>query len=253
MRIIVFDTETIGLVKCFAYNIGYVIYDTEEKVILDSQDFIIEQIWHNTPLFETAYYAEKRPLYVSAMKGKKAKMIKFGYACRKMAKAIADFEVTCGYAFNSPFDEKVFQFNCDWYKVSNPLDTIPVYDIRGIVHNTIAFTKEYQDFCDKYSLYTENGNYSTTAESVYKYLFTPDFEEAHTALADSEIEAEILNTLINNFGLEYDKEYKTSKSIPKNGKTLTVFDKNLQCEIFDYDYTNIRIIKDSDGTTVRLN
>lgn len=251
MRIIVFDTETIGLQKCFAYNIGYVIYDTDTAEVLEKADIIVEQIWHNLPLFETAYYADKRPLYVSAMKGKRAKLMKFGHACRKMAKAIADYEVSCGYAYNSSFDEKVFDFNCDWYKVSNPLDTIPVYDIRGLVHNSIAFTPEYKAFCDEKELYTETGNYSTTAEAVYRYLFNPDFAEEHTALADSIIEMEILNRLVTE-GLEYGKPYKTYNSIPKTGKSLTIIDSNLQTDIFSYDYNHIRIKKDSYGTTITL-
>ena len=54
MKIVVFDTETIGLNKPWAYNIGYVIYDTETGEILEEKDFVVEQIWHNEPLFETA-------------------------------------------------------------------------------------------------------------------------------------------------------------------------------------------------------
>ena len=71
MNIVVFDTETIGLNKPWVYNIGYVIYDTETGEILVAKDFVVEQIWHIEPLFETAYYADKRPLYVSRMRGKK--------------------------------------------------------------------------------------------------------------------------------------------------------------------------------------
>ena len=252
MRIIVFDTETIGLTKCYTYNVGYVIYDTETAEVLDKQDFIIEQVWHNLPLFQTAYYADKRPLYISAMKGKRAKMIKFGYAMRKISKAIHDFDVECGYAFNSPFDEKVFDFNCDWYKVANPLDEIPILDIRGVVHKSIAFTEGFQTFCDNYGYYTEGGNYSTTAETVYRYLFNNDFVEAHTALADSEIEMEILVKLITDYDLAFGKEYKTYNSIPKRGKSLTIIDKELQTEVYTREYTKIRIKKDSDGVTIHI-
>ncbi len=250
MNVIVFDTETVGLEKCFTYNIGYVIFDTDTNEILTRHDFVIEQIWTNRALFETAYYAEKRPLYVSAMKGKRAKMIKFGHACRKMASDIKNFEVTCGYAYNSKFDEKVFAFNCDWYKVANPLDVIPVYDIRGLVHNKIAFTEEYQTFCDEHELYTDTGNYSTTAESVYKYITKDkEFIEAHTALADSIIEAEILQDMVKR-GCEYDKEYKTYNSIPKNGKELCVMvDEDI---VFEQEYKRILVRKNSNGTRIIL-
>lgn len=253
MRIIVFDTETIALEKCFTYNVGYIVYDTDTAEILEKQDFIIEQIWHNIELFQTAYYADKRPLYVSAMKGKRARMLKFGHAMRKISKAIQDYEISCGYAYNSPFDEKVFAFNCDWYKVANPLDMIPIYDIRGLVHNKIAFTQDFKDFCDSHEYYTESGNYSTTAETLYRYLYKDTaFEEAHTALADSEIELEILLECLNR-GCELNKIYEPYRSVPrKANKGLLIIDKNLQSEIFSYDYTKSRISKRSDGITITL-
>ena len=72
----VFDTETTSLEKPFCYNIGYVI--ANENEILVKKSFVVEQIWHNLPLFNTAYYAEKRPLYVSAMKARKTVLDKFG-------------------------------------------------------------------------------------------------------------------------------------------------------------------------------
>ena len=53
MNIVVFDTETTNLEKPFCYNIGYAVYNTETQECLLAKDFIVEQIWHNKPLFET--------------------------------------------------------------------------------------------------------------------------------------------------------------------------------------------------------
>ena len=79
MNIVIFDTETAGSINNpFAYNIGYTIYNTDKHETLVSKDFVVEQVWHNTPLFSSAYYADKRPLYVSRMRGRKTKMSKFG-------------------------------------------------------------------------------------------------------------------------------------------------------------------------------
>ena len=61
MKICVFDTETTNLEKPFCYNVGFLIYDTDEQKILEKKEFVIEQVWHNIPLFSTAYYADKRP------------------------------------------------------------------------------------------------------------------------------------------------------------------------------------------------
>ena len=84
MNIMVFDTETVSVNKPFCYNIGYVIYNTDTDEMLAQKDFVVEQIWHNMPLFSTAYYADKRPIYVNRMRAKKTKMNKFGYICKEM-------------------------------------------------------------------------------------------------------------------------------------------------------------------------
>lgn len=215
MNICVFDTETTSLEKPFCYNVGYVIVDTDTREILTKKDYIVEQAWHNLPLFSSAYYAEKRSWYVSAMRGKRAVLDKWGYIMRNMARDLREYNVECGYAYNSPFDDKVFTFNCDWYKTNNPLDTIPVYDIRGMVHGIIAHDDNFFQYCEKYERFTEKGHYSTTAETIYGYTQNcPGFEEAHTALADSEIECAIL-LWAHDMGANYATEYPIFRSIPR--------------------------------------
>ena len=215
MKIMIFDTETTSLEKPFCYNIGYVIADTETEEILVKRDFVVEQVWHNPMLFTTAYYADKREIYVASMRKRTTKMDKFGYICQQMIRDIKNYEVVCAYAYNSPFDEKVFNFNCDWFKCNNPFDNIPIIDIRGYAHNFICNTTEFKNFCETYERFTDSGNYSTTAETVYQYI-TEDYNfiEEHTALADSEIESEILFCAIWQ-GAEFNTEYPVMRSVKR--------------------------------------
>jgi hypothetical protein len=125
-------------------------------------------------------------------------MDKFGYICAQMRRDFKTFGVEVAYAFNSSFDERVFSFNCDWYKCINPFDEVPIYDIRAFAVNTIGATQEYKTFCEEHNLFTDNGNYQSTAESFFKYLFDTDFVEEHTALADAVAEYEILKYLEEN-------------------------------------------------------
>ena len=140
MNIIVFDTETVNLEKPFCYNIGYAIYNTDSREILARKDFVVEQVWHNPMLFITAYYATKKELYISRLKGRSCIMDKFGYITQQMYRDIKEFEIQHAFAYNSDFDVRVFEFNCDWFKCINPLELVTVHDIRGQVHNKIAFT-----------------------------------------------------------------------------------------------------------------
>ena len=241
MNICVFDTETTSVDKPFCYDIGYTIINTENWEALCSRSFVVEQIWHNLPLFQSAYYAEKRPLYVSAMRARASVMDKFGYICQQMRRDFKQYNVEGAYAFNSDFDEKVFNFNCDWYKCNNPFDNIPIFDIRGYAHKFIV-GKAYKDFCDENSFYTDTGNYSTTAETIYRFITNnTDFNEAHTALNDAEIESEILYDCVQS-GAILNQEYKAFRSIEKEQeKTLHI--RTVEQTDYYFDYKKIRINK----------
>ena len=255
MRICVFDTETTSIEKPFAYNIGYTIYDTEENKILHKADYVAEQIWHNLELFTTAYYADKREIYIGRMKAKKCEMLKLGHITQRMVRDFKAYEVESAFAYNSPFDERVFGFVCDWFKIKNPFDNIPIYDIRGYVHQYIAFTPDFQAFCDEHKRYTENGNYSTTAETLFQYITKDtEFEEEHTALADSEIELEILK-MCTYKGAEYGKAYKTCQSIVRKQKrvlTIEQQDKDGNKRVDEFIYENRRNYKDKQGQVNRI-
>ena len=261
MNIIIFDTETISVDKPFCYNIGYIIYDTDGQQVLVERDFVVEQVWHNRPLFETAYYAHKRPLYVSSMRARQTEMDKYGYIQQQMIRDIRNFKVDGAYAFNCKFDDMVFDFNSDYFKCSNALDNIPVFDIRGYACKflmTDGYKKFLNDNADKLGadgkskkFITESDGYKTTAESFYCYLTgETDFDEAHTALADSRIELEILLACINE-GATWQTEYKVARSYPRNRRkrfTLKVDGEVVQ----QVDYIKKVERKVADGVVVSL-
>lgn len=212
MKICVFDTETTSLEKPYCYNVGYLIFDTESRACLVKREFVIEQIWHNLPLFNTAYYANKRSIYVGALRARTIRMEKFGYVTQQMLRDFRNYEIERAFAYNSAFDEKVFEFNCDWFKVINPFETVPISDIRGFVHHFMV-DNTFRAWCEENNAFTESGHYSTTAEALTRYIRSDaSFTEDHTALSDSEIEAEILFTCLDR-GADLNGDYQAKRSI----------------------------------------
>lgn len=246
MKIVVFDTETIDTEHPYCYNVGFVVFDTDEFKVLTKREYVIEQVWHNPMLFSTAYYADKRPIYVSRMKGRKIKMSKWGYVCREMKTIFDTLGVEIAFAYNSSFDERVFNFNCDFFHTINPFDNIPIKDIIPFVHNKIGFTNAFKNFCEKYELFTESGNYSANAENVYRFISNnTEFIEEHTALADSEIELEILLECIKR-GCEFEGEYKKYRSIPRKIDRVLRVEQHFEDGFVttDFNYKTIKINKE---------
>jgi hypothetical protein len=128
---------------------------------------------------------------------------------------------------------------------------VQVHDIRGQVHKKLAFTKAYQNFCDEHSLYSDSGNYSTTAETAYRFVTKiTDFEEEHTALADSLIELEILVACVDG-GEDWVADYTVYKSIAKTQlREFEVVDSDGVSHKFPY--THKRKISGVDGIKLTI-
>jgi hypothetical protein len=235
MNIVIFDTETISTTKPFCYNIGYVIADTENRTTLVKHDFVVSETWNNKMLFNTAYYCDKQETYISRMKGKTVIKKKWLDIISLMAQEFETYNVEHAYAYNSDFDERVFTFNSEWFKTFNPIETLEVHDIRAFAHEVICKTTDYVDFCEQNNLFTESGNYSSTAESVYKFVSNDvDFVEQHTALADSIIETDILLYCVE-LGCNLLEHYKVQRTLPrKTLQQLVIKDRNGELYCFDY-------------------
>lgn len=223
---LIIDTETTGLTKPFCYDVGYKIID-DQGVEIVRKHFVVEQTWHNLPLFESAYYKEKRPLYIQLMRRHEAVMDKWGYIMRALRRDIKTNNVVDCYAYNSDFDDGVFAFNCDWYKCNNPLEELPIYDIWGYACKYITCMPEYKAFCERNEYFTDTGNYKQSAEIVYRFITdNNEFEEKHMGLYDVDIETDILRFCIYMFGANYGENNKAIKVLPRVHKTQYVIKVN---------------------------
>ena len=214
----VFDTETTSIDKPFCYNIGWLVAEMEENgdyKVLEEKEFMVKQVWYNTMLFSTAYYADKKELYHERIRQHFIEVKRFNEIVNILTETIEHYNIEVAYAYNSSFDVKVFNFMSEWFHTPNPLAEIPVFDIRAYFTHAFKDSIIFKRYCERNEFFTESGNYSTTAEIAYRYLLDDDeFIEEHTALADSEIELEILS-ICASVGQNIFTEKKAIKSIPR--------------------------------------
>jgi hypothetical protein len=223
------DRKKIAIAKPLIYDFAWNIVDNKGN-IYRRKSFLITEIFSVPSIFNTAYYAIKRPLYIEKLQKGEIKLISWNEAVNELLADLA--EVECLGAYNSMFDFKkaicytenyishlysadfyewdekqkkhidflVTQKSCKNEKDFDPKNlilrnrTFPIFDIWGLACNHLLDNDDFRAFCLENKLVTASKKfYSTTAETAYKFLKqNTDFTESHTAIEDSDIEAEIL-------------------------------------------------------------
>lgn len=195
---LVVDTETANGLDCpIVYDIGGVIVDKKGK-IYETFSFVIYDVFKEmSDLMQTAYYADKIPMYLEQLKKGERKFVRYSTA-RKIVKELCDrYDVTAIVAHNMRFDY-LATANTERYLTKSkhryffPYG-IPLFDTLRMARDTICKQKLYQKFCVENGYVTKNGKPKATAEILYRYITgNNDFIEEHTGLADVLIEKEIL-------------------------------------------------------------
>lgn len=223
------DKQSIAIAKPLIYNIGWVVADSQGNII-DRQEFLIQETFFVPQVFNTAYYKEKRPIYMKKLADNAIKVATWNEIVELLIQYLNN--VTMSTAFNACFDfKKAIPFTeqyinalysdsyNEWEKRQywdckqilnksknrkNP-DYLtprlklrdkeyPIFDLWGIACDRLINIPKYKNYCINNQYLTNSAMFfKTSAEIVFRYLTqNEDFEEEHTALNDSEIEAFIL-------------------------------------------------------------
>jgi hypothetical protein len=221
--------QKIAIAKPLIYDLGWKIIDAYGRVYR-RKSYLISEIFSVPLIFNTAYYASKRPLYIEKLKAKQISLVSWEVATQEMIADIEDTEAVGAY--NSMFDyKKAIAFTeeyisnlysdkyYEWereqcrridYIVSNPPKkdestmnpnvfefrgkTYPLFDIWGLSCENLLDNDEYRKFCKDNNLKTASGKYyKTSAEAAYRFVKKKaEAEEAHMAVEDADIECELL-------------------------------------------------------------
>ena len=148
MRLLVLDTETLGVQDPSVYDLGYLIYDDVDGVIV-ARDYITKEIYDNPRKMQTAYYYNKLPIYEERLADGYCKKTKWRYALMVLQRDINKYKPDGIYAYNSRFDTRAIAKTCELFKVKNPTAD-GIRDIwKGLTDPHITETEDYKKLCKK--------------------------------------------------------------------------------------------------------
>ena len=191
------DTETANsLDDPMMYDLGGAIHDRYGNVE-ETFSFVIYDIFcADRALFDTAYYAEKRPKYEADIACGLRKIVSIHTARRHVADLCKKYNVKAIIAHNARFDYR--STTCTMRYVTKSKTRyflpygVPLWDTMKMAQDTICKQKTYQKWCKDNGYCTTTGRPRMTAEILYKYIIQDeDFTEDHTGLEDVLIEKEI--------------------------------------------------------------
>lgn len=196
------DTETANTLDCpLMYDIGGAVHDKKGKVY-ETFSFIIYDVFcADKELFNTAYYADKRPLYEKDIRNKIRKIISIYTAKKYIADLCQKYNIKAIIAHNARFDYRSTNNTLRYITKSKnryflPYG-VPIWDTLKMAQDTICKQKTYIRFCEKNGYCLHNGKVRATAEILYRYISgNNDFIESHTGLEDVLIEKEIFSKCI---------------------------------------------------------
>lgn len=220
--------KNVAIAKPLIYDLGWKIIDRYGNVY-NSENFLISEIFSVPSIFDTAYYAEKRPIYLEKLRNGKIALTDWQTA---MTAFLADLDVIEAVgAYNSMFDfKKAIPFtelyinklysadyhnwlnwqakSCEWLAnggkpTSNQIfedcvfrfrgKTYPLFDLWGLTCEHILNCDEYKQMCLDQQWETESGKYfKTSAETAFRFFSgNTEFIESHTAIDDVAIESQL--------------------------------------------------------------
>ena len=238
--------KQVAIAKPLIYDLGWTIVDKKGNVYA-RENYLITEIFSVPEIFNTAYYAHKRPLYIDKLNRGEIVLTDWRTAASRLEFALSigeavgaynamfdfkkaipftelyinqlyspnfhkwlDFQTECCERIvnkavigkNKEFEPDVFRFRGQAY---------PMFDLWGLSCNYLLNNDEYKATCLRNGWQTESGKYfKTSAETTYRFITgNHEFDEAHTAIDDADIESEIFALIVKKaknkveMGIEY--------------------------------------------------
>lgn len=210
------DTETANGLDCpIVYDIGGAVHDKAGNVY-ETFSFVIYEIFVEcADLMQSAYYADKIPMYREQLREGSRRMVRWNTARKYIHELCAKYNISAIIAHNARFDVRAVNITERYitsskYRFFLPFG-IPVWDTLSMAESTICRQKTYIEWARANNYMRSRNTPRATAEILYKYITnTPDFIESHTGLEDVMIEYKIF--------VHCCRQHKKMEKLPKGWK-----------------------------------
>lgn len=197
---LVVDTETTNSIDDpFAYDVGFAVVRATGEV-LETHSYVVADIFLDSELMASAYFADKIPQYWEEIKSGKRILRRFKTIKAILRDVVAQYGIRYIVAHNASFDYRSLNYTQRLLTSSKWRYFFPwgveIWDTLKMARAVLGKDETYKQFCiDNGFIYgnEDKPQCRFTAEIVYRYLTgNLDFIEAHTGLEDVLIEKEIL-------------------------------------------------------------
>lgn len=209
MNIIILDTETSKAAvnnyqfsqhSNLVFDIGLVVMDEDTYEIKHKYNAIVKEIYENKETMENFFFGEDALKWYD-------EQVRHGHIPVKPASEIGadiqkisnDYDVDVVSAYNATFDVDAIKDTWRDLKAGAvfDFDEVQVWDLYHMACQAVQHDENYKLAAVEYGFVTNSGNIRATAEAMYAYIKKDfNFIEDHTALSDAEIEAEILQWML---------------------------------------------------------
>lgn len=204
--VLILDTETantrtlpngkLDISNVLMYDCGWAVIDTKGNVYRE-RSFVNKDIFYDhADIMSSAYYNWKIPEYLKDIANGE-RVVSDTYTIREtMLADMNEYGITEIVAHNARFDVNALNtiqryMTNSKYRYWFPYGTVILDTMKG-AKEVIHKMPSYKKFCEKHNYLTKNGQLSTTAENLYRFIINhPGFTEEHKALEDVQIEREI--------------------------------------------------------------
>jgi DNA polymerase III epsilon subunit-like protein len=189
--------NTVDPSNALVYDIGWIVHDNYGN-IYSRNSYIISDVFGLMPdVMESAYYAEKIPIYNDRIEKSKQLIDTFFGVRRKFLNDVEKYNIKAIIAYNARFDYMALNATTRYLSKSACrywCYGVEWWDSWKMCQDVVAKQKKYIRFCEENGYMTKHKKPrpQVKAETVYRFMNKdPDFNESHTGLEDAEIEVKI--------------------------------------------------------------